>query len=546
MKGINPLQSCVLSLALVLPASLLAADDGGFLDGLGSAFSDMGRNFKDVVTGRSEGPMVEPSKGDTGANGWSARQRLVFETQYRLNALGYPSGTADGLMGQKTAAAIRRYQQDTGLPVDGRATPRLLASLQLASRTLKIPGQPAAAVASDAASSSSIGEAFGNVLGEVTRAFSAGDAQNAGTASNLAGLAGQLDASRTGRMPGQSNDGIALALGALAATAAGNGTSGSPDLARGSVPAPGGSMPGLPSSQQMIAGMARNTLAPTPGPGVTRYDGAAQATSREETIARLRTAARSQVTGTTIPENCGTYLDCMVAQQDRMVYEKAADIDPHDRMMAERAGVDVERLVAKQLAHYEQNKRDAAEIERRFGGGTMGGVPTMSPPHAVNNVPVQPGERSASPHLKTAELLAGGWEGRITVMPQRIGIDPTRSQHESFLQLDIDPASGLMTTTYPLMGCSGVLIATAEDGKYRETLVTPGGQCLDGGRVGMLYAAPRRPVSARDPQQPDQIFWYWRHPVTGDNAMGGQLHRVSAFPNASRLANARQLSRVTE
>ena len=58
-----------------------------------------------------------------------------------------------------------------------------------------------------------------------------------------------------------------------------------------------------------------------------------------------------------------------------MVYEKAADIDPHDRMMAERAGVDVERLVAKQLAHYEQNKRDAAAREPASVAGPWAGFP---------------------------------------------------------------------------------------------------------------------------------------------------------------------------
>ena len=48
----------------------------------------------------------------------------------RLNELGYDCGKADGVMGPKTVAAIRAYERDRALPVNGRATAALLNTLE--------------------------------------------------------------------------------------------------------------------------------------------------------------------------------------------------------------------------------------------------------------------------------------------------------------------------------------------------------------------------------------------------------------------------------
>ena len=53
------------------------------------------------------------------------RQRL----QERLTAAGYDTGGADGVLGKKTEAAIRAYQQANGLPVTGEPSRELLARL---------------------------------------------------------------------------------------------------------------------------------------------------------------------------------------------------------------------------------------------------------------------------------------------------------------------------------------------------------------------------------------------------------------------------------
>ncbi|MEO6298577.1 MAG: lytic murein transglycosylase [Paracoccaceae bacterium] len=49
--------------------------------------------------------------------------------QERLTALGFDTGSTDGVMGPKTAAAISSFQQSRGLVVDGRASLELLSAL---------------------------------------------------------------------------------------------------------------------------------------------------------------------------------------------------------------------------------------------------------------------------------------------------------------------------------------------------------------------------------------------------------------------------------
>lgn len=53
-----------------------------------------------------------------------------FDLQGLLIALGYDPGEADGIVGQKTRAAFRLYQQDIGEPADGFPTQTLLARLR--------------------------------------------------------------------------------------------------------------------------------------------------------------------------------------------------------------------------------------------------------------------------------------------------------------------------------------------------------------------------------------------------------------------------------
>lgn len=53
----------------------------------------------------------------------------VRALQILLNGRGYNCGTADGIFGAKTEAAVRKYQQDKGLAVDGIVGPATMSSL---------------------------------------------------------------------------------------------------------------------------------------------------------------------------------------------------------------------------------------------------------------------------------------------------------------------------------------------------------------------------------------------------------------------------------
>lgn len=52
---------------------------------------------------------------------WGTYGDLVRQTQQRLQDLGYDVGKIDGIFGTKTYEAIRKFQQDQGLKVDGIA-----------------------------------------------------------------------------------------------------------------------------------------------------------------------------------------------------------------------------------------------------------------------------------------------------------------------------------------------------------------------------------------------------------------------------------------
>ena len=58
-------------------------------------------------------------------------QELVTDIQRMLTELGYRPGVVDGKMGERTRQAIRRYQSNTGLPVDGHPSPALHQHLRV-------------------------------------------------------------------------------------------------------------------------------------------------------------------------------------------------------------------------------------------------------------------------------------------------------------------------------------------------------------------------------------------------------------------------------
>lgn len=69
----------------------------------------------------------------------------VRQAQQHLARLGYDVGIADGVAGRKTKAAIRAFQEQSALTVDGAVTPALLAALAAAPTPAASPSATAPA-----------------------------------------------------------------------------------------------------------------------------------------------------------------------------------------------------------------------------------------------------------------------------------------------------------------------------------------------------------------------------------------------------------------
>lgn len=70
-------------------------------------------------------PTAPRSKVDTER----LRREMIQDTQLGLAALGYSPGPADGIMGPGTAAAIRKFQTERGLPVTGEVDSLLVRAI---------------------------------------------------------------------------------------------------------------------------------------------------------------------------------------------------------------------------------------------------------------------------------------------------------------------------------------------------------------------------------------------------------------------------------
>ena len=72
----------------------------------------------------------------------------VIALQKKLTALNFFTGTADGLFGAKTAAAIRAFEQSVGRPARGMLTPQIVALITAAPLPQPVPPAPVGAPAS--------------------------------------------------------------------------------------------------------------------------------------------------------------------------------------------------------------------------------------------------------------------------------------------------------------------------------------------------------------------------------------------------------------
>ncbi len=143
-------------------------------NGVRSMFESMGLNMRQtektlsvilglVLSGTSgsvaaAGPGMDPvatptllvrSAGDLDRAPAGIRTAYVRGIQMELLAHGYDPGAVDGVMGARTRAAIREYQQDAGLAAEGEASKELLDHLKFVQPKINRFGDPVMGVVLD-------------------------------------------------------------------------------------------------------------------------------------------------------------------------------------------------------------------------------------------------------------------------------------------------------------------------------------------------------------------------------------------------------------
>ena len=90
-----------------------------------AAMGAAGGALTGVLTDKEDLDLGEPV-WKSGKNDNAGNRSTVAEIQKGLQELGYNPGPVDGIPGKQTQDAIRQYQQDNNLLVDGMATRALL------------------------------------------------------------------------------------------------------------------------------------------------------------------------------------------------------------------------------------------------------------------------------------------------------------------------------------------------------------------------------------------------------------------------------------
>lgn len=72
------------------------------------------------------------STGSSSSSSSKTSASLIKKVQIALNKRGYSCGTPDGIMGKKTVAALKKFQKDKGLTVDGKIGPQVKKALNIA------------------------------------------------------------------------------------------------------------------------------------------------------------------------------------------------------------------------------------------------------------------------------------------------------------------------------------------------------------------------------------------------------------------------------
>lgn len=98
-------------------------------DGRNSGTGPMGNNPRTDTVGDARGDMSGRSGSTSERYGSSASSDRVRQVQEALQAKGHDVGGVDGVMGPRTQAALRDYQQSQGMPSTGRLDASTLSGL---------------------------------------------------------------------------------------------------------------------------------------------------------------------------------------------------------------------------------------------------------------------------------------------------------------------------------------------------------------------------------------------------------------------------------
>ena len=114
---------------------------GGAIIGAVTGIGPVGGALIGGAVGATAGAVTDPSQVNLGKPVWRGSagggqtayaydEGTVRNIQAGLQRLGYDPGPADGHSGPQTEAAIRRFQQDNGLPIDGQPTAAVWQQIQ--------------------------------------------------------------------------------------------------------------------------------------------------------------------------------------------------------------------------------------------------------------------------------------------------------------------------------------------------------------------------------------------------------------------------------
>lgn len=81
------------------------------------------------IAGRETGGYMDATESQKGILKQGMQSREVKDLQEKLSVIGYDPGSADGIFGAKTKAALKEFQKDAGISADGIAGEKTFAAL---------------------------------------------------------------------------------------------------------------------------------------------------------------------------------------------------------------------------------------------------------------------------------------------------------------------------------------------------------------------------------------------------------------------------------